>query len=208
MLLLDKKIHATAKEVVQGDTTNKSLPPSCGHPRRLDLTSCDSILPRPDHPSDRKSAGLEDPTLVAFSVEKHTLLSAPTAPLAPKNTLKSAVSVQTIWSWTAQTVWTGIGRRSRRSDAMFSFTVGRKTSRCSGRCPNVSSPVSLRPHLGHRYNEKGYHGRRLGVNACLNGTVAPGGSPPSRVGACRSNPADHPPGRQEVHVPAFNRQWG
>lgn len=56
-------------------------------------------------------------------------------------------------------------------------------------------------------------GRPLGVvssvNACLNGAGAPGGSPPPpRVGACRSDPADPPPGRQEVHVPAFNRQWG
>lgn len=65
------------KEVVQGDATNESLPPSCGHPRRLDLTSSDSVLPRPDRPSDRKSARPEDPTLVAFSVEKRTLLSAP-----------------------------------------------------------------------------------------------------------------------------------
>lgn len=65
------------KEVVQGDATNESLPPSCGHPRRLDLTSCDSVLPRPDRPSDRKSARPEEPTLMAFSAEKHTHLSAP-----------------------------------------------------------------------------------------------------------------------------------
>lgn len=45
------------------------------------------------------------------------------------------------------------------SSAMFSSAVGRKTSRCSRRRPNVSSPVSLRPHLGRPHNEKGYRGR-------------------------------------------------
>lgn len=155
------------KEVAQGDATNESLPPSCGHPRRLDLTSCDSVLPRPDRPSDRKSARPEEPTLMAFSAEKHALLSAPQHHGVQK-TLKKKEKKKCCFctNYMALDCPDCLHRdrpsqsTERRvfSSAVFSSAVGRETSRCSGRRPNVSSPVSLRPHLGRPHNEKGYRG--------------------------------------------------